>query len=275
MNKHFSVLRLAIGLLLTVQFVTACGGDNDNDSNGSNKSYRLIYKSENNNSPYLDWNTSKKTFFLRLEFDEGIPKGSEWYLNCDESWVKLSSRQGKVNASYESITITIEDNTDYRDRVAHINLDVRNGIPSSNQYTTVTIHQLGYESHLNRGREMSLITNRSIATNSTLSINSIKVYQVMDVDWGDGSKNILTRNDYYSTSNLSISHTYNSNGTFTIKLRFAPDNDRTSFGFSLDKGHGVEAMKYYDKASVTTYIDNKKKVLVSYSDENGFNINQY
>ena len=273
MNKRLSILILSLGLFVAVLVITACGGDNDNDN--PNISYRLIYKSENNNSPYLGWDTSKKTFLLRLEFDAGIPKGSEWYLNCDESWIKLSNKHGKVNAPYENVTITIEDNTNYKDRIAHINLDVNNGIPKSSQYTTVTIHQHGYETGLMSGRSMSFITNRSIADNSRVSIDAITVNQVMEVDWGDGNKNVLTKNDYYSTSNLSISHTYSSNGTFTVKLRFAPDDGITSFRFKLGKKQGIQAVKYYENANVTVNIDDQKDVYVSYNDYDGFNVKQF
>ncbi len=278
MKKFFTVLSLTIVNIFLTTIIIACGGGDD-DKNGSpsdtySLSYFLTYKGETY-MKYVDWENSRTTSFLRLEFSEGIPKGSEWNLYCDEPWIKLRNKRGKVNLSSEDIPFTIEDNTNYEDREANIYLDVDNGIPTSSKSTTVIIHQYGYETHLDSGKTISFTTNRSISESSELSITSLKVYQIMDVDWGDGNKDVLTKNDYYSTSDLSISHEYSSNKTYTVKLRFAPENENTSFSFIVRKKQGLEKVSYYSGGTQSVSIDNTKNVAILYSDKSGFDIRQY
>ena len=278
MKKSLSVLSLLFGLFVCVTVFSACGGGDD-DKNGSpsdtyGRSYFLTYKGEGY-MKYVDWENSRTKPFLRLLFSEGIPKGSEWNLYCDEPWIKLRNKRGKVNFLFEDIYFTIEDNTNYEDREANIYLDVDNGIPTSSKSTTLIIHQYGYETHLDRGKTISFTTNRSISESSELSITSLKVDQIMDVDWGDGNKDVLTKNDYYSTSDLSISHEYSSNKTYTVKLRFAPENEKTSFSFIVRKKQGLEKVSYYSGGTQSVSIDNTKNVAILYSDKSGFDIRQY
>lgn len=278
MRNLESILYFFIGLMLMVLFV-ACGGDDD-DGPQLESHYYLGYKSKGEQMAYLEWENSATTTYLRLDVDAGVPKGSEWYLECDASWIKLRNTHGKINPykdNYytEQIPFTIEDNTNYEDREANIYLDVPNGYPISTDYTTVTIHQYGLDTHLKWGKSVSFKTNRSKSESTTLTIEGIVVRQVMDIDWGDGSKDYLTKKEYQSTSNLSISHQYNSSGSFNVKLRFAPERDRTSFRFILAKGQGIETVDYYEGGSVSVRIDNTQKVSVTYSDSEGFIVNQY
>lgn len=260
-----------LSLFISIGFA-ACSNDSNNDDY-SDSYYSLTFWGE---ETFLerDWeNSMKRSPYLLLEFGEGIPKGSAWHLSCDESWVKLRSTNGKVSSKYDEVPVTIENNTNYDDREANIYLDVDNGLPLYNG--TVTIRQYGCEHYLGVGRSLSLKTNRSIASSSLLTIGQIKVYQIMDIDWGDGSKDVLTRDNFYSTSNLSISHQYTSNGTYNVKLRFAPENDRVSFSFTIDGNQGIEEIAYYQDGNVRVGINDSKKVYVNYNETNGFSVNQY
>lgn len=254
-------------------FLFAACGSKEENAQDIDARYYLKFKDSGDRKPYLDWDSSNN--YLTLEFDEGIPKGTEWYLECDASWIKLRNTHGKVSSKSEHIPISIENNTNHEDREAYIYLDVPNGSPMSTTYTTITIHQYGFESLLDMGNDISFRTNRLLAETTTLTIEQIKVNQVMDIDWGDGNKDILTKNDYYSTSNLSISHQYNSTRTYDVKLRFAPENDRTSFSFILAKGQGIEKIYYYEGGQITVSIDNSKRVAVIYSDKGGYRVTQY
>lgn len=275
MNKKLTILNLLFGLFVFATLFCACGDDkNDTPSDVYDLSYYLTYKGETS-MEYFDWENSRTMPFLRLEFNEGIPKGSEWNLYCDESWIKLRNTRGKVNSPSEDIFFTIEDNTNYKDREASIYLDVDNGIPTSSNYATVIIHQYGYETHLDRGQTISFTTNRSISESSELSITSLKVYQIMDVDWGDGNKDVLTKNDYYSTSDLSITHEYKTDKTYTVKLRFAPENGKTSFSFVVRRNQGLEEVSYYSGGFHSVSVNNTKSVAIIYSDNNGFDVKQY
>lgn len=274
MNKK-NLLHLMVTTMVAILSVgfSSCGSD-DNDESNANSSYNLSYRGEVQ-TKYLDWADAMSPF-LRLEFGEGIPNGTEWFLECDASWIKLRNTHGKVNSAHvEAIPFTIEDNTNYNDREAYIYLEVPGGNPLSTNYTTVTIHQYGYETHLSMGRSLSFRTNLSKAESTTLTVEKLAVYQLMDIDWGDGRKDILTKNDFYSTSNLSISHQYKSFGSYDVTLRFAPEHKRTAFSFFLAKGQGIEEFNYYDGRPISEGIDNSKRILVSYSDDNGFRVTQY
>ena len=267
MEKRLFIMKQALCLIVLFA-LTACGDKNSGDDY-SDTYYELLYNGDTTN-PYLDWST--KSTFLRLEFGEDIPKGSEWHIYCSEPWVKIGKTNGKVNSLNEEISISVADNNNSKDREAYIYLDVDHGTSSS---STVIIHQYGLDSHLEMGRTVSFRTDRFWAESQSLTIDQIKVYQVMDVDWGDGSKTVLTKNDYYSTSNLSITHRYPTEGLYNVSLRFAPENGKISFSFILGRNQGIESVNYYDGGSVTKGIDSSKKVAVIYSDDSGFKVNQY
>lgn len=273
-----NIITLIICLLVSSYLFTACGGNGSesNDGNYSSSFYTLKYKDSGDNTPYIDWETSHISPFLTLEFED-LPMGTEWYLECDASWIHLKKDHGKINSNTEIVPFTIDENYDYSDRKANIRLDVpnRNGYPISTLYTTVTIHQYGFDSLLEMGRSISIRTNRSKSESAILTIEQLKVYRVMEVDWGDGNKDVLTKKDYYSTSNLSISHKYHSADSYNVKLCFAPENGKTSFSFILGKNQGIEKIDYYEYGDVSVGISDSKKVSVSYSDNSGFKVNQY
>ena len=272
MRKANYVFGLILALATSAGFV-ACGGDDDGDSY-ADSGYRLTYNGTDYN-PYISWNGAWAHAHLHLEFDKGIPKGSDWYLDCDANWVKLRNKTGKVNTTVDNIPITIENNMNYEDREAVVYLDVPNGLASSTWTSTVVIHQYGFGYYLSMANTISFKTNRSKAESSKLTIEKLTVWEVMEVDWGDGSKDVLTTIDYESTSNLSISHEYKSNKTFTVGLRFAPSKDIKSYSFLLRKNQGVESLKYYDGGAVTCSVNDSKNVSVSYSDNYGYKVNQY
>lgn len=264
MKKMIPVLSLTLGLLVSAGLVSCGGADDDNDY--SNSSYYLSYKGEEQ-TPYLDWDNSMKTSFLKLEFDEGIPKGSEWYLYCGESWLKIRNIQGKVNARYENIQVTIEDNTNYEDREACIYLDVENGLPSSSNYTTVTIHQYGYNHYLDYGQELSFDTDRSLAKNNTMKLNISRMDNVVEVDWGDNTKEVFNTKQSYRT----LSHQYASSmQTYRVKLRFGTGYiDYTAncyFSFYTDRNQGVTT--FYDRKGYVLHSDNDNSTpkYVTYKD---------
>lgn len=269
MEKRINFMKQALCLIAILAF-TACGDKNSGDDY-SDTYYYLLYDGDSGN-PHLDWST--KPTYLRLEFGEDIPKGSEWHLYCSDSWVNIGRTNGKVNSQSENIPITISDNKNSSDREAYIFLDVENGTPTIGS-SEVTIHQYCIDSHLEMGVPVSFTTNRSKAESKTLTIEQIKVYQVMDVDWGDGSRNVLTKNDFYSTNNLSISHRYSSDDIYKVTLRFAPENNRNSFNFILRKNQGIDYVNYYYGNSVTVGIDDSQNVVVKFSDDNGFSVDQY
>lgn len=273
MKKWITYLSLIIGLFVTIGTLTACGGSEDDDYDISKAYYYLYYGVDNDLEPNVNWTVTydPNDPFLRLEFSESIPKGSDWYLECDASWVNLRNTHGRVSQTIERIPITIEDNTNYDDREAYIYLNVPDGKPMSTTYTTVTIRQYGYNTHLSRGKYVSFTTNRSKAESSRLTIENIRVGQIMEVDWGDGSKEIYTRKDPQS-GQLSISHEYKSNKNYTVKLRFAPNEDGLNFNFRLNKGQGIEQLDCHKGNSTPYDILNSQTVLVSYSENNGYNV---
>ena len=264
MKKMIFVLSLTLGLFVSVG-LTACGGSGD-DNDYSNSSYYLSYKGEEQ-TPYLDWENSMKTSWLRLEFDEGIPKGSEWNLYCGESWVKIRNTNGKVNSSSENIQVTIEDNTNYEDREAYIYLDVENGLPLSSDYTTVTIHQYGYNQYLDYGQELSFDTERSLANSNNMKLNISRMDNVVEVDWGDNTKEVFNTKQSYRT----LTHQYASSiQTYRVKLRFGTgyvDNTANCyFSFYTDRNQGVT--KFYDRngRSLSSYSDSSAPKYVTYKD---------
>lgn len=271
MNNRLSILSLILGLFVCVTVLSACGGNGDSDTQ-ADKDYMLRIEDDNDE---FRWNTQHA--YLVLTFGKGIPTGSEWYLNCDVPWLKLRNTSGRIGkVRTERIPITIEENLDYQDRKASIYLDVPNGIPYSSDFTTRIFLQRGIEFEFDFFKSISIVTNRSIAESSNLTINKINMFDVMDIDWGDGVKNILTKNDSYSTSNLSISHNYAFNNTIKVNLRFAfgtNSNGDKHFSFRLDKGQGIEEI-IYEFGSSTYYIDNTKNVYISYSSANGFRVVQ-
>lgn len=256
------MLSLALGLLVSLVLV-ACSGNGDEDDY-SNSSYSLSYNGEEN-TPYLDWENSMKTSWLRLEFDEGIPKGSQWNLYCYESWVKVQPTYGKVNSSSQYIPITIEDNTNYEDREAYIQLDVENGLPADANYTTVTIHQYGYEHYLEWGQIVSFDTDRTLANSNTMKLNIYHMENLVEVDWGDNSKEVYSTKDSYRT----LTHQYLSSAqTYRVKLRFGigRTNDAYSFTFYTDRNQGVTDFYDRNERRIYSFQNNSTSKFVTYKD---------
>lgn len=273
MKRNRMLFGIALGLVLSAISFAACSSDDGGSSD--NVTYRLKYKGIDW-YPHISWNGLWANAHLTLEFDDGIPKGSEWRLECDASWIKLRNNRGKVSTSVQNIPITIESNINYDDREGVIFLDVTNGIPVSSGTATVRIHQYGMEHYLSYGKSISFTTNRSDAESSELTIEKLSVLQVMEIDWGDGSKEYKTVVDYEAVSNLSVSHEYRSNKTYTVKLRFAPYEDSTLFGFRIRKNQGIGKFNYnYNGTSTSHPVDASKTTNVSYSDKSGFSISQY
>ena len=252
MKKKLSIWGLLFGLFVCVITFGACGGDG-NEQDYSNSAYYLSYMGEEQ-APYLDWDNSMKTSWLRLQFEEGIPKGAEWNLYCGESWVKIRNTNGKVNAYSENIPVTIEDNTNYEDREASIYLDVDNGIPASSKYTTVVIHQYGYEFYLDCGNEISFDTDRSMAVGSTLELNIQSMDNVVEIDWGDNQKDVFNENESYS----KLRHEYSStSSTIRVKIRF---------GAKIKDGTAISVFSFFTNADqgITTFYDRNGNALQTF-----------
>lgn len=268
-------------MLLTATAFVACGNDGDSDiPDYSYVNYWLEVDKED-----FDYWTGQTD--LKVNFDDGTPKGSEWNLSCDVPWVKLRYTRGKVNGYQERVPITIEDNFNYEDREAHIYLDVPNVIPYFSRLATVTLYQYGFEKYFSYCgasycESISIITNRSIAESSTFSINNLIMSPIMEVDWGDGNKkifkNTIQGSDLYGSNNLS--HNYLSNETYTIKLRFGTMNYHSlninNFSFYLEKGQGIERIDMGEGIKSVTYDvgNNTKKIYLSYSSEKGYTVSQ-
>lgn len=290
MNKKISyLLSLALYLLAFTTVLVSCSKDG-NDEPELSSYYSLNYKDEGVHMAYFNWENSSTAPYLKLQFDEGIPQGADWFLECNESWVKIDYPRGRVNGSWETVRFSVEDNTDYDDREAHIYLNIPEGNPGSTDQAYVTLHQYGYESHLSSGRSFSFTTNRSKSETSVLTIDRMKIYDaedIVEIVWGDGSRNIITNKDkqYYTgmsssgdlrARDYSISHTYSTNDSFNVKIRFAPDNlGKLSFYCHVDEDQGVELVEYYDNGGKVVYTDESKDTTISYSDTNGFNVHQY
>ena len=273
MKRNVTLFSIALGLIVSAISFIACSSD-EGGSSQDNVTYRLKYKGEDW-YPHISWNGLWAHAHLTLEFDNGIPKGSEWRLECDANWIKLRNTRGKVSTSVQSIPITIESNINYDDREAVIYLDVDNGIPVSTGTATVRIHQYGMEHYLSDGKSISFTTNRSDAESSELTIDKLLILQVMEIDWGDGSKEFKTVTDSEAVSNLSISHEYKSNKVFTVKMRFAPFENSTIFSFRIRKNQGIGKFSYSHQGTSTFHpLDASKTTNVSYSDKSGYSISQ-
>ena len=263
-NNFISILSLTLGLLLSVTAFMACGSDDDGNSLSNNSSYRISYKGEDN-TPYIQWTNSLQTAYLKLEFDEGIPKGSEWDIYNSESWVKIRTTHGKVNTRSENIPVTIEDNTNYEDREAYIYFDVENGLPADASYTTVTIHQYGYEHYLKWGQELSFTTDRSLANDNTLTLNITHMDSVVEVDWGDNIKEVFNENDIIR----QLSHQYTgSNNIYRVKLHFGTSfkDGNCSFSFYTERNQGVTEFYNREGSIIESFSDDTKRKYVNYYD---------
>lgn len=253
-----------LAAFLSVGFVS-CGKDNDNENKSS---YYYLNYERDQYYVQLGWNTSTNTSYLSLKFDEGIPKGSEWHLTCDETWVKPRNSRGKVNFQSENVPITIEDNTHYEDREAHIYLDVDNGLPFTSSTSTVTICQYGYEYYLNHGPEFSFDTDRSLANDNPLELKIDHLDNVVEIDWGDGTKEVYNEKESYQ----SLNHQYSSSTkTYRVKLRFSAwDSYGGSSSFYLIIGAEQGISAFYDNDGRILYStnDTSRKKHVLYSDGN-------
>lgn len=263
MKKSYLILS-HISLLMSVTSFIACSSDSDDGSNTKNSYYNLRYKGETD-YVRLGWDNSMDISYLKLEFEEGIPKGSEWYLTCDESWVILRNTRGKVNLKSESVPITIEDNTNYKDRESHIYLEVDNGIPFSSSNTTVTIYQFGYEHYLSHGPSISFDTDRSLAVSNHLMLKFYSLDEMVEIDWGDGTKEVYNKKDSYNTINHQYSSTTN---TYRVKLRFSAwnsDGDSSSFNFVTSSEQGISIFYDNNGRFLYSYDNVSSKKSVSFS----------
>ncbi len=262
-------------LLVSIFALTACGSkDVDNKS----KKYSLAFNDLEEHWAYIEWDGEQYiSNSLYLKFDEGVPEGAEWYLECDEPWVEIVNKHGRVSARWESIPIKIKNNEDYDNREAHIYLNVPEGSPESSFETTATVCQNGYSYYLDKGETIWFKTNRSNATSQRLTINDISVNEIVEINWGDGSSDVITKLDkqYYTGHGHTISHAYSVSDTYKVKVRFAPEysNYNTSIKFSISKGQGVEwaAYGYQEK-----WLNNdSKNISISYSENYGFDAHEY
>ena len=240
-------LLLVIIISMCAASITSCGSD-ESEMNDNNRGYFLKYKESGDRLPYVAWNMSNSSTYFILEFEEGIPIGSEWHLECSEPWIKLRSTHGKVNQQrIEKVNFTIKDNEDYDDREAVVYLDVSDGIPVDVDFSTITIHQYGYDFYFDLGQELSFDTDRSKSDGSYLKINIEDFCNVMEVDWGDGDMEVVNekRNQKYLT------HQYENNSkTYRVKLRFGgklnnEDYSTCSFSFIINANQGITT--FYDR----------------------------
>lgn len=258
------IKKITIGLSLIVSIgLIACSRDNGNTDN-SDTNYRLSFRGEDN-APRFEWQNNLAICYLRLDFGKDIPKGSEWYLDVDEPWVKVRNTYGKVNGNYEHIPLTIEDNTNYTDRVAHIYLNVQNGLPYSSDFTTVTILQYGYETYFDCGAELSFDTDRSQAIDNLLKLNMTYIDNIVEVDWGDGIIEVFNKYD----SIRLISHNYSSSTkTYHVKLRFGSDISSGSaicrFSFNINSGQGITAFYNRQGDKIASYNNHTDKIYVNF-----------
>lgn len=216
-----------IGLLVSVFAFAACSKDDGEDGD---KSFSMDYSGKGHEVIW-DWDEYGHGL-LRLEFGLGIPVGSEWYIEGVQPWTKLSMTHDKVPdarskmgdgpwKNYVIIEIPKEKNENYEDRTANLQLKVPNGAYSySSNLTTVSILQYGYEHYLSGGPHVTFITNRGKSTGRNLVINDISIPQIMEIDWGDGTKEVIK--DYINTG--SISHFYSSWSDIYILLKFVLGN---------------------------------------------------
>ena len=266
-KKLISFLNLTFSLLVSATAFIACSSDSDDGSNTKNSYYYLRYNGETD-YVRLGWDNSMEISYLKLEFEEGIPKGSEWYLTCDDSWVILRNTRGKVNLKSESVPITIEDNTDYKDREAHIYLEVDNAIPFSSSNTTVTIYQFGYEHYLSHGPGVSFDTDRSLAESSLLMLKFYSLDEMVEIDWGDGTKEVYNKKESFD----AIGHQYSSTAnTYRVKLRFSAWDsygDASSFYFITGAEQGISNFYGKDDSFLYSYGNASSKKYVSFSEGN-------
>lgn len=278
--KTITFLKITLLFSFVAIAVSACSKKDKEEEPQYDSYYYLSYigSEDKTNSANLNWDSENEYSNLYLEFDRGIPEGSDWYLECDKSWVELTNTHGRVASGGEDlISVKIGDNTSYEDREAHINLDVPEGIPSSTYQTTVTIHQYGYESHLKRGKTVSFTTNRSKAKSSKLTIGYMKIREMVEIIWGDGNSNIITKKDkkYQTNNGYEISHDYSSSGSFKVKIRFAPEVYANSLYFHCQIGNDEGIEEVETDSHLISFNNDSKKVSITYSQDNGFDVHQY
>lgn len=263
-------------LLVSIFALTACGSK---DVDTKSKKYSLAFNDMGARMITLDWDGENHYggYYLYLNFDEGVPNGTDWFLGCDQSWVEFLNAQGRVSMKSELVPFTFKNNENYDDREAHIYLNVPDGDPESSLESTVTVHQYGYEYYLGQGKTIWFKTNRSNATSPRLTINDISVNEIVEINWGDGSSDVITKLDkqYYTGHGHTISHAYSVSDTYKVKIRFAPEysNNNTSIKFSISKGHGVE---WAAQGNQEKWLNNdSKNISISYSENFGFDAHEY
>lgn len=270
-NRYYTILMFACSLVLCV---TSCS---KSEKNVSSK-YSLAFNDMGVRMITYDWDGENNYVgHLYLNFDEGVPRGADWFLGCDQPWVEFLNAQGRVSMKSELVSFTFKNNESYDNREAHIYLNVPEGDPESSLESTVTVYQYGYNYYLDQGKTILLKTNRSKATSSRFTINDIKVNEIVEINWGDGSSDVITKNDkqYYTGQGHTISHAYSVNDSYKVKIRFAPEysNNNTSIKFSISKGQGVEWAAYGNQEK---WLNNEsKKISISYSENFGFDAREY
>ncbi len=258
LNNYSACLFAVLMLSLTSQ---SCGKDNNEDS--ASKEYSLEFYGSHVER-YRDYNWQVESpIGIKLRFGEGIPKNSEWTLESDEPWVRFSNSEGKVSDKSEYLTLTLKDNNSYEEREAHITLKVPNGLYDALYQTTLTLYQHGYEYSLESGEEFTVVTNRAKANNSYFKVDIQYPLSLMDIDWGDGSRHVLTQSDFHSSS-LTLSHYYSLKSTYRIRIRFA----NTSVAkFWFEDGLSLE------EVGGSTFITSDSRpygIMVTYNESSGF-----
>ena len=275
-QRHF--LFVLLDTLMILFAFTACSR-NDDDNKSKKYQISLNYNADLSwQAKYYEWDAeSYNNGTIYLFFDEGIPKGADWILECDQPWVQISNKRGRVSDRVDMIPFTVKNNEDYDERKAHIYLNVPEGIPESSWSTSVTIIQNGYSHYLGSGGKITVKINGSKAKSSRLTIENIYVDEIVEINWGDGTSDVLNNMDrlHYTGSGHTISHTYSANDTYNVIFRFARNyrNNGMYFRCNILKGQGVEMVTCgYDEISVNSDAQN---VSIALSDNFGFTVKKY
>ncbi len=278
--KTIKLFGLAFLSVLYGVVFSACKGGDDNGGKNKEKEYyyQLLYAEDGKNEkdPEIDWEGSSSSSRLQIyfeNFENDYPEGADWYLECNEPWVKIGLNHGRITYVREFTNIKIEENDSYETRKATVFLNIPSINPNNNLRTTVRITQWGYEYYL--GSQMLFIrTNLSKANSKIFTLNNFSFYDdLFEIAWGDGEKTLLTKKDRFST----LSHEYKSNGEFKICIRFSK-REGMGLSFTLAKGQGVESVGWekssWDYRSYSSPGDSYN-AYVSYSENNGLKVSFY
>ena len=278
--KTFPTISNLLFIVSATMLFCMCGSDEET----LEAEYDLRFEKNDMQDFFVDWNHDRQ-IFLKLRFDEGIPKGTDWYLECNAPWVKFPNVHSRVYANEQGIDFRVEENNSYEDRDAFIYLDCAKGMPryGAPSSATVNIHQYGFEYYLSSGHWVTFITDRSQAKNSILQIRIDPGFYLMDIDWGDGNKDILRRQDYYSLKG-TIMHEYHGTSKYQVKLRFVTENypyyNNDEITFYISEGQSIDKLNCYGKRYEHYTITNdgeytygtQDRLKISYSMNNGFDV---